>query len=266
LPSPIPSVSSFTRADLQALTPSAQSPAERAAFWMRRDIARGVFAPLERLKVEPLTQFYNLGHSPIREAILLLSPSGLVLHEHQKGYRVADVSLADYDDLVEAYRRIYRLCVAMAMEVGDAAWEERVVVTLHRTSKVPKALPDGDPEGREMWQLSYKRMHVEMLSGCNSPVLMTFFCDLGTRLERYLNLFADLESDRARDHHAEHRTLVETLLRRDLDGFLSRFDSFFAANQTVRDSVIAVLRGREASGRRGRRTDSARAPEGINAA
>lgn len=250
MPTRVPSVSKFTRPELLALMPPAQSPAELAAFWLRRDIARGTFTPLERLKVEQLTQFYDLGHSPIREAILLLSPSGLVQHEHQKGYRVADVSLADYDDLVAVYRRIYRLCITMAMEVGDEAWEERVVVALHRTSKIPKVLLDGDPEGREMWQLSYKRMHTEMLSGCRSPVLLTFFTNLATRLERYLNLFGDLESDRTRDHHAEHKALVDILLRRDLDGFLSQFDVFFAANQKVRDSVIAALREREGRGGR----------------
>lgn len=46
-------------------------------------------------KVEPLVQFYEVGRSPMREAIILPSSSGLVIHEHLKRYRGAPV-VADH--------------------------------------------------------------------------------------------------------------------------------------------------------------------------
>ena len=241
----IPSVASFESKALEALMAPARGPTDRATFWLRRDIVRGVFPPAARLKVAQLARFYDLGHSTTREAILLLSPSGLVVHEHQKGYRVAGVSVADYQDVLEVYRQVYELALTMALERGDDAWEERVLVVLHRTSKVPKVLLDGDPEGREMWQRAYKRLHHEILSGCGSRVLLTLFADLGNRLERYLNLFGDLESDRRRDHRAEHRALVEVVLQRDLPRVLAELDAFFARNQPVRESVVAALQGEQ---------------------
>ena len=115
----------------------------------RRDIARGVFEPLERLTVEHLVKFYRVGHSPIREAIVLLSSSGLVIHEHQKGYRVAPVSLADYDEVLGVYQRLYKLALEMAIELGDDAWEERVLVQRHRAEKVRMVALDADPQERE---------------------------------------------------------------------------------------------------------------------
>lgn len=254
-PAPIslPSVASFSAPELDALSPNLAGPTDQAAFWLERDIVRGVFQPGERLKVEPLTQFYKLGHSPIREAILLLSSTGLVVHEHQKGYRVAPVSEADYRDVIDAYQAIYRMVLSKSVERGDEAWEERVVVVLHRTMKVRKVLPDGDPQARELWQRAYKALHRELLSGSGSPVLQLIFANLGDRAERYLNLYADFEADRDRDHHAEHREIVDALIARDGERLHALIDRFFAGAQPMRDIVIRRLQAMEARGAPGRR-------------
>lgn len=239
---------------------AARSPTQAAAFWLRRDIVRGVFAPMERLKVEQLTQFYGIGHSPVREAILLLSGSGLVIHEHQKGHRVAPVSLADYDDVVDVWQRIYKLALNLAVQRGDDAWEEKVVIQLHRSLKVQKVLPDGDPEARELWQRAYGELHGAVLAGCNSPALMQIQGDLGARLERYVNLFGDLESDRERDHHAEHRQIVDALVARDAETLLSLIERYFAIGQPVRNSIIEALKSREKVASAGARRQAADKP------
>jgi GntR family carbon starvation induced transcriptional regulator len=241
LPAILPSVATFDSPEVTALMTSSSSPTQQAAFWLRRDIVRGLLRPNERPSVKTLAAFYGLGQSSIREAILLLSSSGLVVHEHQKGHRVAPVSAADYEHIREAYGEIYNLALTMAVERGDEDWEERVVVILHRASKVPKVMPDGDPQAREKWQRSYKRLHQEILSGCGSPLLMRIFIDLGDRMERYLNLFADLETDRARDHHSEHRALVDVLFTRDLDRILPAFNAYFEASRPIRESIAAAL-------------------------
>jgi GntR family carbon starvation induced transcriptional regulator len=252
----IPSISTFADPTVNSPVQSALTPSKAAAYWLQRDIVRGVFEPTERLKVERLVNFYRVGHSPVREAILLLSSTGLVVHEHQKGYRVAPVSLADYDDIVAVYQRLYKLALAMSIDLGDDAWEERVVVRLHRTSKVRKVLPDGDPQLRERWQRAYWEFHSELLSGCGSPLMMQLLGDIGFRLERYVNLFADLETDRTRDNHAEHREIVETLLTRDKDRSLALIERYFATAQPMRNSIIAKLRRNEAAGAAPRRTPS----------
>jgi GntR family transcriptional regulator, carbon starvation induced regulator len=235
------SVSRFTDPLVAAPVDPARHPSQATAYWLRRDIIRGVFRPRERLKVEPLSQFYGVGQSPVREAILMLSASGLLAHEHLKGYRVAPVSLADYRDLLDIYQRIYRLGLDMAFERGDDAWEEQVVVQLHRSLRVQKVLPDGDPERREMWQMAYIGLHRALLNGCGSSILLAQFAELGGRLERYVNLFADLESDRKRDHHAEHRAIVDALMDRDAKRLHGLVNRFFVTTQPVHDSIKAAL-------------------------
>ena len=248
MPTSLPSVATFEGRELEALSPELAGPTDKAAFWLQRDIVRGVFQPYERLKVEQLTKFYKLGHSPIREAILLLSSTGLVVHEHQKGYRVAPVSVADYRDVLDAYQAIYQMVLAKSVERGDEAWEERVVVVLHRTMKVRKVLPDGDPLARELWQRAYKALHRELLSGSGSPVLQLIYANPGDRAERYLNLYADFEADRERDHHAEHREIVDALIARDVDRLHGLIGTFFAGAQPMRDIVVQRLEAMEAPG------------------
>jgi GntR family carbon starvation induced transcriptional regulator len=254
MPTSIPSIATFTNPAVVSPVDAKTSPSKAAAYWLRRDIVRGVFMPAERLKVEHLVKFYGVGHSPIREAIILLSSSGLVVHEHQKGYRVAPVSIEDYEDVINVYQHLYMLAVDMALDRQDSAWEERMVVQLHRSAKVKQAMPSDEPELRETWQRAYGELHAQILSGCNSPLLLQLIADIGARLERYVGLFADFESVRERDHHAEHRAIIDALLARDRTKAHDLILRYFAASQPFRESVIEVLKRGQGSGkRRGRK-------------
>ncbi|MDB5438508.1 MAG: hypothetical protein JWM33_935, partial [Caulobacteraceae bacterium] len=215
MPIKLPSVATFTATGVTYPGDPARNPTEAAAFWLRRDIVRGVFAPLERLKVEQLTQFYPVGHTPIREAISRLLSTGLISHEPQKGYRVADVSVAEYNDVLDIYQRLRRLALDLAMASGGQAWEERVVVQMHRSLRARPVEAEQDPEARELWQRAYGDLQAELVSGCASPALIRIFRDIGARAERYGNLFGDISSEMKRDHAAEHREIVEALIGRD---------------------------------------------------
>jgi len=239
VPTDIPSVKTFTAPSVVAPVDPKRNPTLAVHYWLGRDIIRGVFAPLERLKVEQLVGFYDVGHSPVREAILLLSTSGLVVHEHQKGHRVAPVSLADYDDLSRAYRKIYQLMLDTALRNGDDAWEEDVVLQLHRSLKVEKNFDD--PEHREMWQRAYSGLHRALLAGCGSPILMRVWADLGGRLERYINLFADLEIDRVLDHHSKHREIVDAVVERDAERLRALVTDMFEMGVQFHQTITRAL-------------------------
>jgi GntR family carbon starvation induced transcriptional regulator len=245
LPNTVRSVATFTDAAVAPPAEIENSQSKVATYWLRRDIVRGAFEPAERLKVEQLVNYYGVGHSPVREAILLLSPSGLVVHEHQKGYRVAPVSLADYDDVVAVYQRLYKLALTMAMELGDEAWEERVVIQLHRLAKVPIPQPDGDPQEQERWQRAYWELHGQLVSGCGSPLMLQMIGDIGFRLERYVNLFADRQSVDDRSQHKELREIVDAVIARDKPRAIALIEAYFDSAQPVRNSIIEKLKAAE---------------------
>lgn len=242
MPTSIPSISKFADEQLRFPRTQPSSPSHLIGYWLKRDIVRGVFAPNERLKIELLTRFYDAGHTPVREAILFLAAGGLVVHEHQKGHRVAPVSLADYRDTLDVYGRIRLLALTMAIERGDDAWEEKVIVQLHRSKKVPHVLPGDDHEGRERWQRAYGDFYDTLTGGCGSPLLIEFYGDLVARAERYINLFADQSSDQLRDHAAEHTEVVEAMIAREAARLSKALNETNARAKPMRDSTIAALK------------------------
>ncbi|MEZ6029292.1 MAG: FCD domain-containing protein [Hyphomonadaceae bacterium] len=247
MPSKIPSISKFEDELLRNPRTQPSSPGHQIAYWLRRDIVRGVFLPDERLKLELLTRFYDAGHTPVREAILFLAAGGLVVHAHQKGHRVAPVSVADYRDTVDIYGRVRRLALTMAIERGDDAWEEKVIVQLHRSKKVPHVLPGDDHEGRERWQRAYGDFYDTLIGGCGSALLIEFYGDLVARAERYINLFGDQSSDQLRDHAAEHAEVVEAMIARDAKRLIKVLDDTNVRAKPMRDSTMAALKKLERS-------------------
>jgi len=241
MPTQIPSIRTFEDETLRHPKAPGTSPNHAIAYWLKRDIVRGVFRPHERLKLDLLTDFYGAGLSPVREAVLFLAAGGLVAHEHQKGHRVTNVSLADYRDTLHVYDRIRRLALATAMERGDDAWEEAVLVQLHRSKKVSHVLPGKDHEGRERWQRAYMDFYETLIGGCGSPLLIEYYGDLVARAERYINLFADQTSDHERDHAAEHTAIVEAMLARDEAQLNRLLDEGSERSSSMRASTIAAL-------------------------
>ena len=73
--------------------------AEGAYRALRRDIIEGRLAPGEKLRVEHLKDNYGVGAGTLREALSLLISDALVVSQGQRGFRVAPVSLADFDDI-----------------------------------------------------------------------------------------------------------------------------------------------------------------------
>jgi DNA-binding GntR family transcriptional regulator len=141
------------------------------------------------------------------------------------------------------------------MERGDEAWEERLIVALYRSLKLHNA-PD-NPEERENWQLVRRLLHHEALSATRSPLLLRMLSDLASRMERYVNLFADMSTHFKRDYEAEHRSIVEALIARDRPRLESVIDRYFALGQPLRDSIVERL---QAGARPERRETAATAP------
>src|SRR5690349_20437452 len=72
---------------------------ESAYRKLRRDIVEGRFAPGEKLRVEHLKDDYGVGAGTLREALSLLVADALVVSQCQRGFRVAPMSLADFEDI-----------------------------------------------------------------------------------------------------------------------------------------------------------------------
>jgi GntR family carbon starvation induced transcriptional regulator len=241
MPTDLPSVSTFKHLGDKPQFDADKKPAQAATYWLTRDIVRGVFLPGERLKVADLSEYYQVGYTPIRDAILAQTSLELVSHEHFQGHRVAPISLEDYDDVLAIFQHIYKLALQMALSLSGNDWEESLIIQLHRSKKVTKVMPGEDPEGREHWQRAYWAFHFKVLEGCKSQALLKFFTQLANRLERYVSLFADMESDRQRNNHAEHENLVDAILDRDERIVMQHVNDSFKRSISIRDSIKQSL-------------------------
>ena len=78
-----------------------ESITSRAYAQLRSDIMSGRLEPGRKLKIEELRKLYDVGTSPIREALSLLTSDKFVERIDQRGFRVATVSLSDFDELLK---------------------------------------------------------------------------------------------------------------------------------------------------------------------
>ena len=139
---------------------------------IRRDIIRHVLAPGKRLKIQDLTERYGVGLSPIREALSLLSGDGLVIREDRRGFRVAPLSLADYQDVQLVFGRLWPFALRLALVNGDHAWEQRLVLALHRTLKFDWDRAEKEPRLYDDWDRMFRDFGRELVSGSGSPTLI----------------------------------------------------------------------------------------------
>jgi DNA-binding GntR family transcriptional regulator len=202
---------------------------------LRGDILRGVFRPGERLRLDALCERYEIGATPLREALNRLSAEELVRREEQRGFRVAPVSLSDLAELTKTLCWITELALREAIKNGDAVWEESIVLAAHRLSRVPREGEEGYASFNPEWEERHRAFHLALIAACGSRWLIDFYAMLMDRNTRYRYLaFAD--GSEPRDVEAEHQAIFDAVLARDADR------AILAANthlRTTTDSVIA---------------------------
>lgn len=178
---------------------------------LRADLVAGVYKPGERLGAEALRQRFTTGASPIREALNRLLAEGFVAQEDQKGFRVAPVSEADLRELVDARCWIDGAAIREAIARQNAAWEEAVLLALHRLSRL-KRLPDDGSSRNLEWERLHRAFHVALVSGCGSRWMARISEQLFDAAERYRLLAANDVPER--NEFDEHRAIADACLQR----------------------------------------------------
>jgi len=208
------------------------SRTERAYQRLRAEILQGGLQPGERLRAADLDQRFNLGLTPIREALVRLGTEDLVLIESNRGARVRETSSEEFADLMKTRREIERLCLAESIRLGDSRWEAEVIAALHVLARTP--LPDfSDPALTAEWEAHHRRFHAALVGACRSEWLLRFWNQLADHSERYrkIRLKGPLV---ARNVQAEHQAILDAVLRRDTEETIALMDAH------LRDTEAAV--------------------------
>ena len=116
---------------------------------LRQDILWGRFAPGSPLRSDQLRARYDVGISPLREALTRLASERLVTAVGQRGFRVAPLTAYDVEDTMATRLVIEGEAFARSIERGDIAWETSVVAAFHALSRNP--IPKEPGPSTEVW-------------------------------------------------------------------------------------------------------------------
>jgi len=205
---------------------------------LRREIIAVEIPPGSRLHTRQLCARYDMGLSPIREALSRLSSEGLVRQSDQRGFMVTPLTEADLDALTRTRCWLNETGLRESIAHGDSAWEEAVIVSFHRLSKVPRFIGD-DAARNPAWDAAHLLFHATLVSACRSPWLVGFCQQLFDAFERYRNLSAFTAAARP-GHVDEHRAIMEAAVARDADAACTLLRQHFELSVTLVRQHLAV--------------------------
>ena len=194
-----------------------ENSAAKVLYHLKQDILTGFFVAGYKLKMSELKERYQVGVNPLREALSQLVVMQLVQVQDQRGYRVCPVTQSELVDIYDTRAHIESLCVGLAIERGDDAWEAGIVAAAYRLQSNAGLLKaDGDLQA---WEKLHQQFHYAIVKGCGSEELLRVRLDLYEKASRYRNLWLQHNAGHgAFDvNQMEHEHLVTAVLARDLD-------------------------------------------------
>jgi DNA-binding GntR family transcriptional regulator len=193
--------------------PTPRTLIERAYLALRHDVISGKLAPGERLRVEHLKDQYEVGAGTLREALSLLLSDALVTSEGQRGFRVAQVSLADLEDVTNTRVMLETEALRQSIRRGDAQWEAALRHSYELLCQIEIDLAEADSE---KWEHRNKVFHEALIAGFNSTWSKYLLSILYRHAERYRNINWRLTSAHSsgRDTHKEHEAIFLAAIER----------------------------------------------------
>ncbi|WP_299451519.1 FCD domain-containing protein [uncultured Pigmentiphaga sp.] len=202
---------------LGAKAPS-ETMSERAYQYLRADVIAGVLAPGQKLRLQSLQQRYELGISPIREALMQLSGEGLISNDGQRGFSVSPLSKEDLLDLMHARTAIETLLLQDAIEHGDDDWGAGLAAAYYKLTRARLPQDPNDLVAVELWETAHRGFHAALLSAARSKWLMRIGEQLIDHSERYRRIrlaYPSSPQQLADDVLSEHAQLMEAALDRN---------------------------------------------------
>ena len=196
-----------------------ESMAQRAYRIIRADIISGARPPGERLRIEMLKTIYDIGPTPLREALQKLSTEGLVVALEKRGFMVSPLDLDEFSDLNIARIEIEKVALSRSIALGDRQWESRVVAATYLMNKEDAALLASGNGVSDAWEAANAEFHATMIAACGSKWLLQMRDHLQDMCERYrrssISQSIRKTGNGKRDVGKEHAAISNAVLARD---------------------------------------------------
>jgi DNA-binding GntR family transcriptional regulator len=200
----------------QPVIGSNQTQASNIYDRLRQDLLRGRLEPGRKLQIKFLMERYQVGQTPIREALNRLTSDGLVEFQDQRGFTVAGISAEELSELTRTRCSVEELALRQSMAAATPEWEEALVVACHRLNRTKRSASSDRYEENAEWETLHRQFHRLLLAQCGSRSLRTFCDQLADQLYRYRQLSVQ-KIYPTRDVPAEHQAILQALLAPDPD-------------------------------------------------
>lgn len=234
---------------MQTETPMADAKKTRASsmyLQLRGEVMDGVLPPGTKLNIRELSDRFESGLSPVREALNRLSAEGLLQQLDNRGFSVRTVSVPELMDLTQARCWLNEIGLRKSIAEGDQGWEEDILVSCHRLSRTPRPTAQSSGAENRPWNAAHKQFHHNLIAACGSPWLLETSNQLFDAAERYRSL-ARLAGVSREDPRDEHKEIMDAVIDRRADIAVEMVNAHFERTATL---VRTVLDGLESGGAR----------------
>lgn len=216
---------------------SSPTLADQVMEMIRQDILSGELPPEQKLVVAELKALYQVGASPVREALVQLSWRKYVIFTPQKGCWVAPVSASELDDLFKARLALAKILLPQAIAHGDEAWELNILTHFHKLNRLISGKTNAEVVE---WVQRHHDFHLAILAGSQSPTLMALYYQVNEQIERYRHIWLkqqDLHTSCISDDN-EHEAIMKAVLARDTQHALTLISTH---SQSMLTTIMADL-------------------------
>jgi DNA-binding GntR family transcriptional regulator len=193
---------------------------------MRADILAGRLEPGRKLQIEALSEHYQIGQTPLREALNRLTSDGLVERRENRGFAVTSISAADLIEITKTRCWLEQIALRESIAAKSEQWEEELLLAYHRLSKTPRSLSSEHYESNPEWEERHRAFHRVLISACGSRWLLSFCDQLADQLYRYRQLSVRRAFPK-RQETDEHKAILDAALAGDVDTVTGYINSHY---------------------------------------
>ena len=202
-----------------SVAPGRRTMASLLADRIREDVLSGSLRPGSRLTMRDLTERYDAGAIPLREALSRLSTTGFITAEDQRGFRVADISAEEVLDIHTQRAELESMALRESIRVGTVQWEADLVAAHHAMVRMQSKLSGRPLASNAEWEALHVQFHLRLVGASTSKWLQHFIRTLIEHSSRYRQVGSHIIAGTPpkRDVAAEHQAILDAALARDAD-------------------------------------------------
>ena len=214
---------------------------EIAYLRVKQDILSGRLTDDAPLRIDALKTNYDIGVTPIREALARLEAEGFVTLHHNRGYFTTRLSAEDFEDLVFSRSVIEVELLRRSIERGGEDWEVDLLAAHRRLANCALDLRQPELTDLEHWEERHIVFHMALVGAAGSKHLLAFYRRIYDHFRRHQKAFVLLPSvNRAGEGDSEALLAIGELEKRmSIEGHTGLMD---AALSRDADEAVRLLR------------------------